>query len=69
MYSGTPHVVYGMSETAVLEEHKLTHYIEHSPCIKSKHITRIPIIGDITWWFKCSETWCSADSSWSFKGL
>ena len=69
LYSGIPHVLYGMSETAVLEKHKLTHYIEHSPCIKSERITHIPIMGDTAWWFKSSETWCSADSSWSFKGL
>jgi hypothetical protein len=37
-----------MSETVVLEKHKLTHYIENSPCIKSEHITHIPIMGDIT---------------------
>jgi len=69
LYSGTPHVVYAKSETAVLEKHKLTHYTEQSPCIKSEYITHIPIMGDIIWWFKSSETWCSADSSWNFKGL
>ena len=61
LYSGTPHLVYAKSETAVLEKHKLTHYIEHTSCIKSEYITHIPIMGDITWWFKSSETWCSAD--------
>jgi len=37
LYSGTPHVVYAMSGTAALEKHKLTHYIEHSPCIWTYH--------------------------------